>query len=208
MSLQASSPMPLTQHFSKAPQQIKQKRNVSPATSTSGLNAAPDAVREDPHVFSHQLLTDRARYASGSNPPVAMSIRMSPCTNKQHCPANDLSTTHTRCSNPGITTSGHYTRFRCRGCHSLPSRWCGQWLRTSFWSYLITFLAAWAIHRPGGRQGEPHTYHSAQRRSAFFSGRQQSGTTRIAGPPAFAHASNAHGLSGHANHNGDHVLTL
>ena len=73
----------------------------------------------------------------------------------------------------------------------------------------MTFLAAWTICRSGGQQGEPLTsYYSAPGGIAFFSRRQQTGYTRIAGPPAFAYPSNAHGLEGYANQNGDHVLTL
>ena len=42
----------------------------------------------------------------------------------------------------------------------------------------------------------------------FFPIRQQNGYTRIAGPPACAYPSSAHGQEGYANHNGDRVRTL
>ena len=101
----------------------------------------------------------------------------------------------------------HYHRSRWTGRQSLPYRWCRRWLRTRFWSFLY-----FSLLRPGPYIDRDNKENCnpppPMRGNAFFPRRQHHRTTRIAGPPAFAFASNAHGLDGCANHNGDHVLTL
>ena len=103
-------------HSSSAKRRRKTKlqRNVSSATNSMCRNAAADAIRKEPHVFSHRPPPDFARDDRRSNTVAAKNLYRTPRT------------THSRCSHSASMSSDHFTRLRYRGCHSVPNRWCGR----------------------------------------------------------------------------------